>query len=267
MDLLNSDAKNKALKELEKAQLEYKLTGERANKDVVSLYYKRKEALHCIEQAELFLKKQPDFGIDNISKIAEYRASIRLFVEAVQNEGNGSHQFERSTGQFIGQAAAACATFAAFGPTAAMALATTFGTTATRTAISALSGAAATNASLAWLGGGSLAAGASGFAAASAILSLAGPIGLAIGTMTAGIAGFKLASKNKEIADKASLMSSEINRAKDKLDRAIETVNNIRSEISDYIDKLKERLHGTDFDAIVSVISKLCSLINMKISV
>ena len=146
MDLLNSNAKNKALKELEKAQLEYKLIGERANKVVVSLYNKRKEALLCIEEAELFLKKQPDFGIDNIAKIAEYRASIRLFVEAVQNEENGSQKIDQSTGQFIGGAAAgaaAGAAFAAFGPTAAMAFATTFGTAATGTAISALSGAAA----------------------------------------------------------------------------------------------------------------------------
>lgn len=42
----------------------------------------------------------------------------------------------------------------ALGPTAAMGIATTFGVASTGTAISALSGAAATNAALAWLGGG-----------------------------------------------------------------------------------------------------------------
>lgn len=41
---------------------------------------------------------------------------------------------------------------AALGPTAAMGIATTFGVASTGTAISALSGAAATNAALAWLG-------------------------------------------------------------------------------------------------------------------
>ena len=39
-----------------------------------------------------------------------------------------------------------------------MGVATTFGVASTGTAISALSGAAATNAALAWLGGGALAA-------------------------------------------------------------------------------------------------------------
>jgi excinuclease ABC subunit C len=69
---------------------------------------------------------------------------------------------------------------AALGPTAAMGIATTFGVASTGTAISALSGAAATNAALAWLGGGALAAGGGGMAAGSAFLALAGPIGWAI---------------------------------------------------------------------------------------
>ena len=66
------------------------------------------------------------------------------------------------------------------GPTVAMGVATTFGVASTGTAISALSGAAATNAALAWLGGGALAAGGGGMAAGSAFLALAGPIGWAI---------------------------------------------------------------------------------------
>ena len=50
----------------------------------------------------------------------------------------------------------------ALGPTAAMGVATTFGVASTGTAISSLSGAAATNAALAWLGGGAIAAGGGG---------------------------------------------------------------------------------------------------------
>lgn len=68
----------------------------------------------------------------------------------------------------------------ALGPTVAMGIATTFGVASTGTAISALSGAAATNAALAWLGGGALAAGGGGMAAGSAFLALAGPVGWAI---------------------------------------------------------------------------------------
>lgn len=66
------------------------------------------------------------------------------------------------------------------GPTVAMGVATTFGVASTGTAISTLSGAAATNAALAWLGGGVLAAGGGGMAAGNAFLALAGPVGWTI---------------------------------------------------------------------------------------
>jgi len=56
-------------------------------------------------------------------------------------------------------------------PTAAMWVATTFGTASTGTAISALSGAAAESAALAWLGGGTLAAGGGGMTAGRSVRS------------------------------------------------------------------------------------------------
>ncbi|WP_205408061.1 hypothetical protein [Anaerococcus marasmi] len=70
------------------------------------------------------------------------------------------------------------------GPTASMGVATTFGLASTGTAISALSGAAATNAALAWLGGGALVAGGGGMAAGQAFLTMAGPVGWAIGAIS-----------------------------------------------------------------------------------
>lgn len=89
---------------------------------------------------------------------------------------------------------------AALGPTAAMGIATTFGVASTGTAISALSGAAATNAALAWLGGGAIAAGGGGMVAGEALLALAGPIGWAIagvGLLASGIAIF-IAAQDKQ---------------------------------------------------------------------
>ena len=71
------------------------------------------------------------------------------------------------------------------------------GTASTGTAIGSLSGAAATNATLAWLGGGSLASGGLGMAGGYAVLGgfLAGPV-LAVG-------GMILASKAEESKEKA----------------------------------------------------------------
>lgn len=73
---------------------------------------------------------------------------------------------------------------AAIAPTAAMWVATTFGTASTGAAISSLSGAAATNAALAWLGGGAIAASGGGMSAGAAFLALAGPVGWTIAGAT-----------------------------------------------------------------------------------
>ena len=91
---------------------------------------------------------------------------------------------------------------AALGPTAAMGVATTFGVASTGTAISSLSGAAATNAALAWLGGGALAAGGGGMAAGEAFLALAGPIGWSIagiGILASGIFYFVAKQDQKRL--------------------------------------------------------------------
>lgn len=66
------------------------------------------------------------------------------------------------------------------GPTVAMGIATTFGVSSTGTAISTLSGAVATKAALAWLGGGALSTGGGGMAAGLALLALANPVGWTI---------------------------------------------------------------------------------------
>ena len=81
-------------------------------------------------------------------------------------------------GAGVGLAAGASVAFMA--PTAAMWVATTFGTASTGAAISTLTGAAANSAALAWLGGGALSAGGGGMAAGHALLAMAGPIGWTI---------------------------------------------------------------------------------------
>lgn len=95
---------------------------------------------------------------------------------------------------------------ASMAPSAALWVATTFGTASTGTAISTLTGAAATKAALAWLGGGAIAAGGGGAAAGSALLALAGPIGWTVAgaTLLASIALFaKKKFENREAKQEA----------------------------------------------------------------
>ncbi|WIB65734.1 hypothetical protein [Curtobacterium sp. MCBD17_040] len=98
----------------------------------------------------------------------------------------------RASAAGAGAGITAGAAVASLAPTAAMWVATTFGTASTGTAISTLGGAAATNAALAWLGGGAVAAGGGGTVTGGALLALAGPVGWSIAgaTLLASIALF-----------------------------------------------------------------------------
>lgn len=104
-------------------------------------------------------------------------------------------------GTVAGVAGGAMAAFGAYGA------ATTFATASTGTAIASLSGAAATNATLAFFGGGSLAAGGLGMAGGSAVLGglVAGPALLVMGM----ISGAK-ASKNLDNAYANSAKADKI---------------------------------------------------------
>lgn len=107
------------------------------------------------------------------TEFLESEAFIRRDLAAAQQSVFGA-----------GAGVAAAAAVATLAPSAAVWVATTFGTASTGTAISALSGAAATNATLAWLGGGAVAMGGGGTAAGTALLALAGPIGWGIAGAT-----------------------------------------------------------------------------------
>ncbi|NLM01600.1 MAG: hypothetical protein GX220_09150 [Treponema sp.] len=110
--------------------------------------------------------------------------------------------------------------FAAAGGTTAAVMA--LGTASTGTAISALSGAAATNATLAALGGGSLAAGGGGIALGTAVLGGATlGVGLLIGGIIFSVAG-------SSVSDKADKAWSQMMENEKKI-----------NSICDYLDKLK----------------------------
>lgn len=99
---------------------------------------------------------------------------------------------------------------AALGPTALVSFATTFGTASTGTAISALSGAAADSAILAWLGGGAVAVGGGGTAVGSTLLSLAGPIGWTIAATSVIGGGLIASGKNKKAIAQANEATKKI---------------------------------------------------------
>ena len=195
--------------------------------------------------------------IRNVSeeKKQKYEKLKAISVNWKQQVENIEVEYENAKMKNVGQGAAgigAGMAVAALGPTAAMGVATTFGVASTGTAISALSGAAATNAALAWLGGGALAAGGGGMAAGSAFLALAGPVGWAVAGLafvTSGIL-FLRSKHNKERLENIYTLISErdtksYNLAIAEIGERIKKIEDESHKLSDSITKIKT--FGTDY--------------------
>lgn len=107
-------------------------------------------------------------------------------------------------------------------------------TASTGTAIGTLSGAAATNATLAWLGGGSLAAG--GFGVAGGMVALGG---IALAPVLA-IGGFWMASKAEEALTKAYEYSDQVDKAVEKMKVVEATLTGLRSAAAEQVGAITE---------------------------
>ena len=124
-----------------------------------------------------------------------------------------------SSGMGMGLAGGATAgTLTALG---AYGFATTFGVASTGTAITSLSGVAATNATLAWLGGGTLAAGGLGMAGATLVLGglVAGPLLL--------VSGFVVGANAKKRLNNALSNNAEATRFREEVKTVTDVLENI----------------------------------------
>ncbi len=138
-------------------------------------------------------------------------------------------------------------------PAAALWGVSTFATAGTGAAISGLSGVAATNATLAALGGGTLAAGGGGMAAGAAVLGLTAAVpALLIGGFTVGIVGTKTKTNSRRFASEVGLEIERVLLAQDLL----HAVQGRISELRDLLDRMAQRssaaldvLESVEFDA------------------
>ena len=202
--MFNGNLKEKALNRLKKANEKYQKTASDVTKKAEELHSLRlnssKQAIKKVEQYVNQLANSPKEFAANIQKLKISFEKFGKVLKKLEQEDNVT----TVSGSTAGAGVVAGVGVAAFGPTAAMAIATTFGTASTGTAITALSGAAATNAALAWLGGGALAAGGGGIIAGNSLLALAGPVGWAIGGGALVGGALFARKKNKDIANKAT---------------------------------------------------------------
>jgi hypothetical protein len=128
---------------------------------------------------------------------------------------------------FMAGAKAAGAAAAGYG--GAITVATSIGVASTGTAISSLSGAAATNAMLAWFGGGAVAAGGGGMAVGVWVLGGITAIpALAIGGFFAAREGEKAMTKAREYVAKVNKAITEINAAEEYSQQVKQRITELR---------------------------------------
>lgn len=173
---------------------------------------------------------------------------------------------------------------ASMAPTAAMWVATTFGTASTGAAISTLSGAAANSAALAWLGGGALAAGGGGMAAGNALLAMAGPVGWSIAGATVLTSVVLFTKKKRDIAGRKQEELLSIKRNTEELSELSAVISSLLAKTESLrggiADRYKEavRLYRADYrelardarlelGALVNDTLALARLLNEKVDV
>ena len=151
------------------------------------------------------------------------------------------------SGMSIAAGVAGGGAVASMAPSAAMWVATTFGTASTGTAISALHGAVATKAALAWLGGGALSAGGAGIAGGQALLALAGPIGWGITGVTTAASAVALGHKNKQVADEAIAEAKKITIAGAEVNETSAKIQHLTDETVMLMDALRDMAQANRF--------------------
>ncbi len=209
--MLNTDIKDKAVNALKKSAETYNDSLAQVKSEFESLFNLRSSAsVTLIVSVESYINRLAHTPKEFSKDFAEIRAEFSSFNHYVADLQKDAKRADFTAGGTAGAGVMMGAGVAALGPTAAIAVATTFGAASTGTAIATLSGAAASNAALAWLGGGALVAGGGGMAAGEALLLLAGPVGWGIGAVAILGGGLWYRGQNEKIAKQANIRSIEL---------------------------------------------------------
>lgn len=201
------------------------------------LFNQRERSLDLLDNIENLINSianHPKSFDADLQEIYEHQNNFKGVCDFAKEELDAAQKSAIGAGSGIAGGMAV----AALAPSAAMWIATTFGTASTGTAISALSGAAAQSAALAWLGGGALTAGGGGMAAGNALLALAGPIGW-------GIAGASLLASIALFTHKKMKLEKEKKQEIESVMRNTETLNETDAKLYDLLtktEKLREEL-------------------------
>lgn len=239
--MLNSSMKKEAIEKLKSAVKKYETSSETLKSSAIKLHNTRTYGLDVIKKVETYINTLANTPKEFEKTFQQVRVNLASFKTLMEISYGEKQMIKLAGGGTVAGVAAGVAT-AALAPTAAMAIATTFGTASTGAAISGLTGAAATNAALAWLGGGALAAGGGGMAGGSALLALAGPIGWGIGAASLAAGGFFASKKNKEAAIKADKERVEVVKVTRTLEATTHEINALKESTQQLATGLEKSL-------------------------
>ena len=229
--MLNHEYREKAQARLRHEVQKYEKACQDLQNAAESLYQTRvNRAVEIIQQCENYINTLANSPKEFNKAVTELKFQLKEITgkdwDLIYSDSNTNVV----AGSTAGAGVMAGAGVACFGPTAAMAIATTFGTASTGTAIASLSGAAAVNAALAWLGGGALTIGGGGMVAGNALLAMAGPIGWGIGGVALAGSAFWTNSENDKIGREASNRAVEFAGYTAKVNIAKTEVNFLEEE-------------------------------------
>ena len=235
--MFNYSVLSEATEALEKAVAEHEEVREKTTHTSERLFEQRRRAAsEVIKRVEKYVNFLTNSPKEFDKSVADYRIAAGRFDHHVERLKIEAAQTEMAGGAMGAAGAVAGVGISALGPSAAMAVATTFGTASTGTAISALSGAAAANAALAWLGGGALVAGGGGIAAGSTLLALAGPVGWSVAGIAVLGAGLYLRSSNWETAKEATEIRVKVEGEIRSLAAAMAEIEGLRQQTRKHAD-------------------------------
>lgn len=225
------------------------------NRASVSLTYLGKRKVDVLQEDMVpFVNLMNKIKNINMTEIRGMGDLSRLQVNEetlASMQSMGSLAMKMVSGSIAGIGAGAAAAFGAYGTAVA------FGTAGTGTAIAGLSGAAATNATLAYLGGGTLAAGGLGVAGGTAVLGgiVAGPALAVLGFAMDSKANANLenARSNRAQAEKAAhemgLASDACQKISERADMFVDLLWNIHLRFQKLVNQMNDVIinKGTEY--------------------
>lgn len=230
--MFNNSLKKDALHVHEKAVSRYNASYDKMRSACDRLHSARESCLSKITSVELLINSIANTPKDFDKKLGEIKQEVLKFHQT-QEYVREAYKSAVKSGVSIVSGVAAGGAVATLAPPAAMSIATTFGVASTGTAIRTLSGAAAKNAALGWIGrvtGGIATKGAitgAGMAAGKAFLALAGPIGWGVSGTSTAVSLISLSNKNKKISEDAIEEAKKIMAARETFDETTAKVEDI----------------------------------------